>query len=167
MSVDQWRQYAYSSGISASSESRARQQAFKRASEYLIGGCHVGGHRLLLELAAAVRLEDERPPRHQIDDAAKVFLFADRQLHRHGGGARVKLEKLPDEDWLVMSQQGLQPVHAGRFYVHTSSNKGKVPNGATSFLIEASRAFGTGGHETTSGCLAMLDRINGKANIST
>jgi AAA domain len=42
VSVDQWRQYAYSSGISASSESRARQQAFKRASEYLIGGCHVG-----------------------------------------------------------------------------------------------------------------------------
>ncbi len=27
------------------------------------------------------------------------------------------------------------------------------------FLIEASRAFGTGGHETTSGCLAMLDRL--------
>jgi len=73
--------------------------------------------------------------------------------------AKVKLEKLPDEDWLVMSQQGLQPVCAGRFYVHTSTNKGEVPNGAIPFLIEASRAFGTGGHETTSGCLAMLDRI--------
>lgn len=73
--------------------------------------------------------------------------------------AKAKLEKLPDEDWLVLSQQGLQPVHAGRFYVHTSTNKGEVPNGAIPFLIEASRAFGTGGHETTSGCLAMLDRI--------
>lgn len=73
--------------------------------------------------------------------------------------ATAALEKLPDEDWLVMSQQGLQPVHAGRFYVHTSTNKGIVPRGATPFLIEASRAFGTGGHETTSGCLAMLDRI--------
>lgn len=73
--------------------------------------------------------------------------------------ATAALEKLPDEDWLVMSQQGLQPVHAGRFYVHTSTNKGIVPRGANSFLIEASRAFGTGGHETTSGCLAMLDRI--------
>ncbi|MCE2829218.1 MAG: 50S ribosomal protein L11 methyltransferase [Sphingomonadales bacterium] len=68
-------------------------------------------------------------------------------------------EKLPDEDWLVMSQQSLVPVHAGRFYVHTSTNKGVVPDGATPFLIEASRAFGTGGHETTSGCLAMLDRM--------
>lgn len=68
-----------------------------------------------------------------------------------------KAEQLPEEDWVVMSQQGLAPVHAGRFYVHTSSNMGTVPNGAVPFLIEASRAFGTGGHETTSGCLAMLD----------
>jgi hypothetical protein len=40
--VDVWRKYAYLMGISASSEDRARQQAFKRASEYLIGSGHVG-----------------------------------------------------------------------------------------------------------------------------
>ena len=73
--------------------------------------------------------------------------------------AKPVVEKLPDADWVVMSQQGLEPVHAGRFYVHTSSNKGTVPYGATPFLIEASRAFGTGGHETTSGCLMMLDTM--------
>jgi ribosomal protein L11 methyltransferase len=69
------------------------------------------------------------------------------------------VQKLPDEDWLVMSQQGLQPVHAGRFYIHTSSNKGAVPPGAKPYLIEAAQAFGTGGHETTSGCLSMLDAM--------
>lgn len=69
------------------------------------------------------------------------------------------LAKLPDEDWVVMSQQGLKPVCAGRFYVHTSSNRGEVPDGAVPLHIEASRAFGTGGHETTSGCLAMLDKL--------
>jgi ribosomal protein L11 methyltransferase len=73
--------------------------------------------------------------------------------------AKPVVEKLPDADWVVMSQQGLNPVYAGRFYVHTSSNKGIVPEGATPFLIEASRAFGTGGHETTSGCLMMLDNM--------
>jgi ribosomal protein L11 methyltransferase len=73
--------------------------------------------------------------------------------------AKPIVEQLPDEDWLVLSQQGLQPVHAGRFYVHTSTNKGEVPKGAIPFLVEASRAFGTGGHETTSGCLAMLDQL--------
>jgi ribosomal protein L11 methyltransferase len=71
--------------------------------------------------------------------------------------AKAALEKLPDEDWLLLSQQRLQPVCAGRFYVHSSTNKGEIPKGAVPFLIEASRAFGTGGHETTSGCLAMLD----------
>lgn len=73
--------------------------------------------------------------------------------------AKPVLESLPDQDWLVMSQQGLKPVQAGRFYVHTSDNKGRVPAEAAVFQIEASQAFGTGGHETTSGCLAMLDRM--------
>lgn len=81
--------------------------------------------------------------------------------NRLGSAAKAKpvLEKLPNADWVVISQQGLNPVHAGRFYVHTSSNKGTVPEGAKPFLIEASRAFGTGGHETTSGCLMMLDSM--------
>ncbi len=78
--------------------------------------------------------------------------------------ARPLLEKLPEEDWVTLSQDNLAPVHSGRFYVHTASNKGVVPNNAKPFLIEASQAFGTGGHETTAGCLAMLDRMraNGK-----
>jgi ribosomal protein L11 methyltransferase len=73
--------------------------------------------------------------------------------------AKATIEVLPDEDWLVMSQQGLAPVHAGRFYVHTTTNKGAVPKGATPLLIDAAQAFGTGGHETTSGCLSMLDAM--------
>ncbi len=73
--------------------------------------------------------------------------------------AKPTLEKLPDEDWLVMSQQGLRPVMAGRFYIHTAANAGKIPSGTVPFQIEASQAFGTGGHETTTGCLLMLDRM--------
>jgi ribosomal protein L11 methyltransferase len=69
------------------------------------------------------------------------------------------ISRLPDEDWVVLSQQGLKPVRAGRFYVHTDANKGQIPEGTVPFHIEASRAFGTGGHETTSGCLAMLDNL--------
>jgi ribosomal protein L11 methyltransferase len=74
-------------------------------------------------------------------------------------GSKAKLEKLPDVDWLTLSQQSIVPVEAGRFYVHTSTNKGAVPKHAKTFLIEAGQAFGTGGHETTSGCLAMIDRM--------
>ncbi len=74
-------------------------------------------------------------------------------------GAKPVVEELPEEDWVTLSQQGLEPVRAGRFFVHTSSHADRVPAGTTSFLIDASQAFGTGGHDTTAGCLAMLDRL--------
>jgi hypothetical protein len=41
VNLDQWRQYAYRRGISAGEE-RAKQQAFKRASDQLIASQHVG-----------------------------------------------------------------------------------------------------------------------------
>ncbi len=94
---------------------------------------------------------NEQPDKAVIDQFRKRLPSAAK--------AQAIIEQLPDEDWLVLSQQSLQPVHAGRFYVHTSTNKGTPPPGAVPFLIEASQAFGTGGHETTSGCLAMLDRM--------
>lgn len=75
-------------------------------------------------------------------------------------GTTAAIEQLPDEDWLTLSQQSIAPVEAGRFYVHTATNKGEVPAGARTFLIEAGQAFGTGGHETTSGCLSMIDRLH-------
>lgn len=90
-------------------------------------------------------------------DQASIALI--QSLIPSAAGARPMLEKLPDEDWLTISQAGLQPVEAGRFYVHTRTNGGNPPPGARSFLIEASQAFGTGGHETTHGCLEMLDHM--------
>ena len=74
-------------------------------------------------------------------------------------GVAPTVAELPEEDWVTLSQQGLEPVRAGRFFVHTSSYADRVPPGTTSFLIDASQAFGTGGHDTTAGCLAMLDRL--------
>lgn len=69
------------------------------------------------------------------------------------------LEKLDDEDWVVASQRGMEPVRAGRFFVHTPAHRDAVPAGVTAFEIDAGRAFGTGHHETTSGCLEALDAL--------
>ncbi|MBR0552657.1 50S ribosomal protein L11 methyltransferase [Stakelama marina] len=75
-------------------------------------------------------------------------------------------ERIEEQDWVTLSQQGLEPVHAGRFYVHTSTNRGEVPAGAVPFLIEAGLAFGTGQHDTTTGCLLTLDALKrGGANF--
>ncbi|NJM51615.1 MAG: 50S ribosomal protein L11 methyltransferase [Sphingomonadales bacterium] len=80
---------------------------------------------------------------------------------RINGGQTIKAvpQKLPDEDWLMLSQKGLKPVQAGRFFIHSAEYQNTVPDGCTPFIIPASQAFGTGGHETTSGCLIMLDRL--------
>lgn len=69
------------------------------------------------------------------------------------------VEQLGDEDWLTLSQAGLEPIHEGRFVVHTAAFAADPTPGGRAFVIDAGRAFGTGHHETTSGCLAMLDRL--------
>jgi ribosomal protein L11 methyltransferase len=69
------------------------------------------------------------------------------------------VEPLYDEDWVAMSQAGLEPIREGRFVVHTSAHPIDPPAGGRAFLIDAGRAFGTGHHATTSGCLKMLDAI--------
>ena len=73
-----------------------------------------------------------------------------------GSGAPL-LEQLGEADWVTMSQSGLQPIHAGRFFVHTPTHAPKPD--AINFEIDASLAFGTGQHATTSGCLEALDLL--------
>jgi len=74
-------------------------------------------------------------------------------------GTKAKAEKLVDEDWVTLSQAGLEPIRAGRFFVHTPAHRDQVPPDAVAFEIDAGRAFGTGQHETTTGCLIALDRL--------
>jgi ribosomal protein L11 methyltransferase len=82
-----------------------------------------------------------------------------RVLAPSAGATAPQVERLGDEDWLTMSQQGLEPIRAGRFFVHTPAHRESVPEGAVAFEIDAGRAFGTGQHETTAGCLEALDRL--------
>lgn len=75
------------------------------------------------------------------------------------GAGDVQIEELPESDWVTMSQAGLQPLRAGRFFVHTPMYRAQPP-GAVSFEIDAGLAFGTGQHATTSGCLEAIDRLD-------
>ena len=36
-----------------------------------------------------------------------------------GKAPKIRIEKLPDADWLVLSQQEVEPIRAGRFLVRT------------------------------------------------
>jgi len=74
------------------------------------------------------------------------------------GHGEPRIEQLPESDWVAMSQSGLQPIRAGRFFVHTPMYRSHPP-GLIAFEIDAGLAFGTGQHATTAGCLEALDKL--------
>nr|WP_210329448.1 50S ribosomal protein L11 methyltransferase [Bartonella choladocola] len=68
----------------------------------------------------------------------------------------IEIEVLPDIDWVSHSLEGLNPVRAGRFFVHGSHDRDKVQPGDLAIEIDAGQAFGTGHHGTTVGCLELI-----------
>jgi len=76
-----------------------------------------------------------------------------------GRAPKLHVERLPESDWVTLSQRDVTPISAGRFHVHTPEYPPLGQPGIRDFTIPASQAFGTGQHETTSGCLAMLDAM--------
>jgi ribosomal protein L11 methyltransferase len=93
---------------------------------------------------------------------AAATIEAVRALAPSAARRKPIVEKVEAQDWVTLSQAGLEPIRAGRFYVHTSAHADAIPDDATVFHIEAGRAFGTGHHYTTTGCLMMLDRLKRK-----
>lgn len=77
-----------------------------------------------------------------------------------GGAVGFSVEPIdPDVNWVAQSLEGLQPVIAGGFYVHGSHETAQPPAGLTAIRIDAAEAFGTGHHETTTGCLEAIDKV--------
>lgn len=71
----------------------------------------------------------------------------------------VRIEDLPDIDWVSHVLEDLQPVRAGRFLVHGSHDRNRVRPGDLAIEIDAGQAFGTGHHGTTAGCLEMIEQV--------
>lgn len=70
-----------------------------------------------------------------------------------------EVESIPDLNWVALSQAALPPVAAGRFIVHGSHDRERIPHGPNAILIDAGEAFGTAHHATTQGCLLAIDRL--------
>ncbi|HYW16663.1 MAG TPA: 50S ribosomal protein L11 methyltransferase [Allosphingosinicella sp.] len=94
---------------------------------------------------------DREPTAEMLDHLASLAPSA--------AGAEPAVEKVEDRDWVTLSQQGLEPIRAGRFFVHTPAHRNEAPADSIAIEIDAGRAFGTGQHETTSGCLVALSRL--------
>ena len=118
-----------------------------------------------------VLVADEPDP-HAPDDWRIHAYFADQPttqelvlLCRLAAGAQPEVEHLGEDDWVTMSQAGLEPIRAGRFLVHTPSHS--PDSDAINFEIDAGLAFGTGQHDTTAGCLAAFDRLECAGEVFT
>src|ERR1017187_6691622 len=83
----------------------------------------------------------------------------DAALLSRVAGRQIRVAPLPDQDWIKLSQEGLPPVRGGRFFVYGAHDAGQVPHGVIPMRIEAGLAFGTGHHETTALCLAVLSGL--------
>ena len=87
----------------------------------------------------------------------RATVAAIRALVPSAAGSKARAERLAEADWVTLSQAGLEPLVAGRF--HVATEPGATPPDLRGFVIPAGRAFGTGHHETTAGCLVALDAM--------
>lgn len=93
------------------------------------------------------------------DSSPDLEAFAELARQTLGGEVAFAVEEIdPDVNWVAKSLEGLAPVIAGGFYVYGSHEAEAPPAGLIPIRIDAAQAFGTGHHETTTGCLEAIDR---------
>ncbi len=66
---------------------------------------------------------------------------------------------LKKRDWLAENRATFPALRIGRFWVHGSHIKTPSPAASLPLLIDAARAFGSGTHPTTEGCLRAIQMI--------
>jgi ribosomal protein L11 methyltransferase len=94
------------------------------------------------------------------DSSPDLDAFAELARQTLGGEVTFSVEQIdPEVNWVAKSLEGLAPVTAGGFYVYGSHEQGEPPAGLIPIRIDAAQAFGTGHHETTTGCLEAIDRV--------
>lgn len=69
------------------------------------------------------------------------------------------VQQLPPTDWVADYQNRVKPVTVGRFFVYPSHFAEGVPDGVEGIRLDAGLAFGTGEHESTSGCLLAMEHL--------
>jgi len=71
----------------------------------------------------------------------------------------IHIEVVHAIDWIKAALASHPPVWAGRFYVHGRHEPTLARGRAIDLKIEGGRAFGTGNHQSTRGCLLAIDAL--------
>ena len=92
------------------------------------------------------------PPGLALPDPAGLAAFPGVRL--------LRAEAFADEDWLAKSREGFGPIEVGRtFFIRPLWEDCPAPAGRTPIVVNPGLAFGTGGHETTRLCMALLEDL--------
>lgn len=68
------------------------------------------------------------------------------------------VKPLEDRDWVAESHAALPAIDIGRFHIRGGWDRPAAP-GRIDLVVEAGQAFGTGRHESTAGCLRLLQMM--------
>ena len=94
-------------------------------------------------------------------DKSKVdIIVRELALRLNLKSTEFSIEPLPKRDWLYENRKSFPSLYYGRFLIHGSHNRPQNPNGYLNIEVEAGRAFGSGSHESTAGCLLSLLRLS-------
>jgi len=87
-----------------------------------------------------------------------IQAFAEHLSQTRGENVNVTIEHSvkENEDWISSYRNAIQPLHVGNFYIHPSWVEDALDK--QNIVIDPALAFGSGHHETTFGCLLMLQK---------
>ena len=72
---------------------------------------------------------------------------------------QIEISKRPNIDWIEQYKKGVAPVAVGKFYVRPSWCERSQDCALIDLLIDPALAFGSGHHESTNMCLALLSEL--------
>ena len=78
---------------------------------------------------------------------------------------QIEILKKQNKDWLDEYKKGVAPVAVGKFYVRPSWCERSQDSALIDLLIDPALAFGSGHHESTNMCLALLSELT-RAGVS-
>ena len=73
---------------------------------------------------------------------------------------QIEISKKPNIDWIEQYKKGVAPVAVGKFYVRPSWCERSQDPALIDLLIDPALAFGSGHHESTNMCLALLSELS-------
>ena len=72
---------------------------------------------------------------------------------------QIEISKKQNIDWIEQYKKGVAPVAVGKFYVRPSWCERSQDSALIDLLIDPALAFGSGHHESTNMCLALLSEL--------